>query len=44
MAEKFVNADLDFESWVTVGAIEFVIGLADEGDGFVGCFGTQYIA
>ena len=44
VAEEFVDADLDFEGRVAAGAVDFVVGVADKGDGFFGGFGAEDIA
>jgi hypothetical protein len=44
VAEEFVDADLNFEGWVAAGAVDFVVRVADEGDGFFGGFGAQDVA
>lgn len=44
VAEEFVDADLDFEGLVAVGAVSVEIVRVDEGDGFVGGFGAEDVA
>jgi hypothetical protein len=40
VAEEFVDADLDLECCVAVLLVDLEVLRANEGDGFVGSFGT----
>ena len=44
VAEQLVQADLNFEGGVAILAVEGLVGVGDEGDGFVGGGGGEDVA